>query len=252
MIDDNAQNKRINPGVSVNRPRYTVKLIFVIVLALLCKWMTKADECAVSPVAYTESEATAEESYYASKDEADFYYVRADGQRTDGGERVSGFNRLMNRMHRKLFPKQNAVGVTAKEPHNAFKDKAEFYYVGADGKRTDGGDRVSGFNRLINRMHRKLFPNQNAEVTSKHYRTEIVSQQRLEDLDKYTQGLGSTMVADEFEKPIKSDSKKVSTSPIYTEFAASARDFFTVQRLDDSENDETFTRGLSKKRRPKN
>jgi len=245
MIDDNAQNKRINPGVSVNRPRYTVKLIFVIVLALLCKWRTKADECAVSPVAYTESEATAKESYDASKDESELYYVRADGTRTDGGDRVSGLNRLINRMHRELFPKQNAAEVTAKESHDAFKDKAEFYYVGADGKRTDGGERVSGFNRLINRMHRKLFPIQNAEVTSKYYRTEFVFQQRLEDLDKYTQGLGSTMVTDEFEEQTDSDSRKALTSPINKEFFASARDFFTVQRLDDSENDETFTQGLS-------
>jgi len=244
MIDDNAQNKRINPGVSVNRPRYTVKLIFVIVLALLCKWTTKADECVVIPLAYTEPEATAKEPYYAPEDKAEFYYVRADGTRTDGGERVSGFNRLINRMHGKLFPNQDAAEVIAGESHNAFKDKAEFYYVGADGKRTDGGERVSGFDRLISRMHRKLFPNQNAEVISKHYRTEFVFQQRLEDFDTYTQGLGSTMVA-EFEKPINSDSKKVSTSPIYTRSIASARDFFTLQRLDDSESNEIFTQGLS-------
>jgi len=193
MIDDNAQNKRINPGVSVNRPRYTVKFIFVIIIALLCKWLMKADEDVV------------------------------------------------------LFETDTELKVKAKEPYNVLKDKAEFYYVGAHVKRTALGDTVPGYQRLMSRMYRKVFPNQNAEVISKHFRTEYVFQQRLEDLDKYTDSVGKTIVADEFGRLIYSDSSMVSTSPVYKEFIASAREFFAEQRLDDSESDESFTQGLSPK-----
>jgi len=166
MIDDREENKRMNPGVSMNRPRYIVEFLFVIIIAFICNWMMMNDGRVISFLGRTE------------------------------------------------------LNVMARDVDNTFIDDAKSFKIGVH--RTDYAYVFRGFfpGQYVRRMY-QYFTGQSNEVISVRQETNLVFDERLAQLDKYTKPIVPTVMADAIRECVNTLMDKATSHSKFTELSSS-------------------------------
>jgi len=75
MVDDNKMDKHINPGVSMNRPRYIVEFLFIIIIAFVYNWIMVKDGRVISFIGRTELNVKAKDVGNTFSDDAESFKI---------------------------------------------------------------------------------------------------------------------------------------------------------------------------------
>jgi len=178
MIDDYEQNRRINPGVSMNRPRYIVEFLFIIIIAVVYKLMMMTDERVI------------------------------------------------------IFTGRTELDVKARDNDNAFSDDTESFKIGVH--RTDYVDVPQ--RSFVGYCFRRLYQyitGHNTEVISVRRETNLVFDERLAHLDKYTEPILPTIMADMIREQIDALVDKAASHPEFSEISSSLSEMIKERRDDD-------------------
>jgi len=221
MIDDCEQNINMNPGVSVNRPRYTVELFHIIIMIVWYNW-------AIRPL----------------NDE--LIWLTNSVVPTIG---IDGFIRslfFINMTRGRVINSASFVElkVKAKDVYRDFIDKTQLFYMGKHRIRlTSAGGVLHPVDHFVKQLYERYFPKQSAEAMSTYQRTNPTLQLRLDHLEKYAEPFIKTVPVEELKEQVDIFIDEVASHSTFHVLASSVYDMVTEQKFDDIQIDGSSASG---------